>query len=532
MKANKIIFLTLVFVLSLSLIVSAQTPVKTTQPIREDITITELLSGKVVPEKTVNLPAEINGVVNEIYVSVGDKVNKGDKILEFDTRQLEIQKKQSEAGLAAAKANLAQLKKGASKEDIQTAEANYEQAQVSLESAKKSLDLIQKIYNDKTSLKQQLINSELQYKNAQKQLQSAEERVNQAEKALQQAEVGVRQAKNNLDQAQNDYERMQQLFKDEVISEKQLEGTKLQLENAQTAYENAQLQVENAEVSVQSARIAKEQAEISVDSSKQMYEIAQETFNNPTQLEQQLHQAKTQVEVSTVNVKIAKSNLEKVKKGADQEQIDAAQANVNQAEAGLEQVELQLSKAQITSPISAHIAAVNIEEAEMVGPGNPVVRLAVTDKLNVETDVTPDLRPYISQGDTVEVLVKNGTTNTYQGKIKTISPVTNPQNEAYPITVEVVEKNDKIYPGMFVDVQISKESARKALTLPIDAVVDLETFPHVFVVQDGEAVKINVGIGIVYNNKVEITDGLWEDDKVIIQGQQNLSDGQAVEVIE
>src|SRR6056297_1337317 len=159
MKANKILYITLIFVLSFSIITSAQTPVRTTQSMRENITISELLSGKVTPEKIINLPAEINGVVSEIYVSVGDKVKKGDKILEFDKSQLLIQKKQSEAGLAAAKANLAQLKKGASKEDIQTAEANYEQAQVSLDSAKKSLELIQKIFNDKTSLKQQLINA-------------------------------------------------------------------------------------------------------------------------------------------------------------------------------------------------------------------------------------------------------------------------------------------------------------------------------------------------------------------------------------
>lgn len=532
MKANKILYLTIILILSFSLLTGAQTPVKTIQPVREDITISELLSGKVVPEKIVNLPAEINGVVDNIYVSVGDKVNEGDRILEFDKSQLLIQKKQSEASLTAAEANLAQLIKGASEEDIQTAEANYEQAQVSLESAQKSLELIQKIYDDKTSLKQQLINSEMQYKNAQKQLQSAVERVNQAEKSLEQAEVGVRQAKNNLDQAKNDYERMQKLFKDNVISEKQLEGTKLQLENARSAYENAQLQAENAEVSIESARIAKEQADISVDTSKQMYDLAQQSYNNPTQLKQQLHQAQTQIEVSKVNVKIAKSNLEKVKKGPDQEQINAVQANVNQAEAGLEQVNLQLSKTTITSPISAHIALVNTEENEMVGTGNPIVRLAVIDKLNVETDVTPDLRPYISRGDSVEILVKNGKTITYEGIIKSISPVINPQNEAYPVTVEVVEKTEKIYPGMFVDIRISKESAREALTLPIDAVVDLETFPHVFVVQDGKAVKINIGVGIVYNNKVEVTDGLWEDDKVVIQGQKQLSDGQAVEVIE
>ncbi|MCF8001468.1 MAG: efflux RND transporter periplasmic adaptor subunit [Halanaerobiales bacterium] len=532
MKLNKILYITLIFVLSFSLITGAQEPVKITQPQREDIAVTELLSGKVIPEKTVNLPAEINGIVDKLHVSVGDKVNKGDKILEFDKSQLLIQKKQSEASLEAAQANLDQLQKGASEEDIQSAEANYEQAQISLESAKENLELIKEIYNDKTNLRQQLVNAESQFKNAEKQLESAEERVNQAKKSLEQAEVGVRQAENNLNQAKNDYERMQQLYEDNVISEKELEGAKLQLENARSSYENAQLQVDNARVSIESARIAKEQAELSLNTSEKMYEIAKENYNNPTQLKQQLQSAKNQVNVSEVNKKIAKINVDKVKKGADADQIRASKANVKQAEAGLERVEDQLSKAVITSPISAHIATVNTEENEMISQGTPVVRLAVTDTLNINTTVTSELRPLIEKGDTVDILVKNGKTRIFEGKIKTISPVIDPQNEAYPVVIEFTGDPQNVYPGMFVDVRISKDRAREALTLPVDAVLDLDTFPYVYVVEDGKVVKNNVEIGIIFDDIVEVKSGLAEDDQVIIQGQKRVQEGQSVEVIE
>src|SRR6056297_2673046 len=120
MKANKILYITLIFVLSFSIITSAQTPVRTTQSMRENITIAELLSGKVTPEKIINLPAEINGVVSEIYVSVGDEVKTGDRLLSFDKSQLLIQKKQSEAALEPAKANLRQIEKGASEMAVET----------------------------------------------------------------------------------------------------------------------------------------------------------------------------------------------------------------------------------------------------------------------------------------------------------------------------------------------------------------------------------------------------------------------------
>lgn len=532
MKLNKILYITLVLVLSFSLVAGAQVPVETTQPQREDIAVTELLSGKVVPDKTVNLPAEINGIVDKLHVSVGDKVNKGDKILEFDKSQLLIEKKQSQASLEAAQANLAQLQKGSSEEDIQSAEANYEQAQISLDSAKENLELIEEIYNDKSNLKQQLVNAESQFKNAEKQLESAEERVNQAQKSLEQAEVGVRQAENSLNQAKNDYERMQQLYEDNVISEKELEGAKLQLENARSSYENAQLQVDNARVSIESARIAKEQAELSLNTSEKMYEIAKDNYNNPTQLKQQLQSAQNQVNVSEVNEKIAKINVDKVKKGADVDQIKASEANVKQAEAGLDRVEDRLSKAVITSPISAQIATINTEENEMISQGSPVVQLAVTDTLNINTTVTSELRPYIEKGDTVDILVKNGQSRVFEGKIKTISPIIDPQNEAYPVVIELTGDPKDVYPGMFVDVRISKDIAREALTLPIDAVIDLDSSPYVYLVQDGQASKVDVEIGIIYNDIVEITNGLSENDQVVTQGQKKIQDGQSVEVIE
>jgi|AntRauTorckE6833_2_1112554.scaffolds.fasta_scaffold00042_52 multidrug efflux pump subunit AcrA (membrane-fusion protein) len=529
MKTNRILYITLVFVLSFSIMISAQTPVQTSRSVRENITITELLSGKVVPEKIINLPAEINGVVSKIYVSVGDEVNIGDRLLSFDKRQLLIQKKQSEAALNAAEANLRQIEKGASQEDIKTAEANYEQAKLALENAKEGLELVKEIFEDKTSLKQQLINSEMQYKNAQKQLQSAEDRINQAKKGLEQAEVGLRQAELNLNQAKVDYERMENLFEDNVISKKELEGAKMQLDNAQASYYNAQLQVENAQLSIESAQTAKQQAEISLNSSEQMYEIAQKTYNNPTQLRQQLQSIESQVEVSEVNIKIAKANLDKVKKGADEDQIKATKANVKQAEAGLEQTELQLSKADINSPVDAQIASINTEENEMVGPGTPVIRLAVTEKLNVETSITPELRPYVNKGDKVKIQTNN---NSYEAIIKTISPVVNPQTEAYPIIVEFVNSTDNIYPGMFVDISINKESTTNAVTVPIDAVVNLESSPYLYIVEESKAVRKDVEVGIVYGSRVEIVNGINEDDIVITRGQNNITDGQSVEVVE
>ncbi len=87
----------------------------------------------------VRVGSTVGGVVAEVLVREGERVEKGQVLMRFDPSDIEIQARQAEAGVAAAKAQLDLARKGARKEDIQAARELMKQARAGEEAAKADL---------------------------------------------------------------------------------------------------------------------------------------------------------------------------------------------------------------------------------------------------------------------------------------------------------------------------------------------------------------------------------------------------------
>lgn len=83
--------------------------------------------------KTVDLASKVTGRVKSIYIKKGDRVNKGDILIELDTPEVDAKAQQANAALILAMAQQEKAYNGARSEQIAMAKA--------------SLDLAQKTYN-------------------------------------------------------------------------------------------------------------------------------------------------------------------------------------------------------------------------------------------------------------------------------------------------------------------------------------------------------------------------------------------------
>jgi len=502
LSKNKLVFIiSFVLIFSVAISAGAATLVETVKPEIGDIRNFKKVTGSVEALKTINLPAELNGIVKQVNVEIGDEVEQGDELLVFNKDQLLIQIKLAEASLEMSRANYEQVKNGATVEELQRAEASYQQAVRSYEGAKENLQLMEELFNNKIALKQQLSGAASQLASAEKQLQKAEE--------------GYKQAKNNFDQSQREYERMQYLYQEEVVTEKQFELAKSQYQNAKSG--------------LNTAEISREQAKIAYQTAQNNYELTESTFNNPTQLKQQLASAQNQVRVAESSMHVAKAALEQTKKGARKEQIQASLAQVKQAEASLEQAKLRLEDATIKSPLSGIIAAVNIDEGEMIGAGQPVITVIEINEVYVAVDVTADIMVKLNKGDSVKVNIEN-MPGDLTGKVSNISPVTDPRSKAYPVKIRLANKENNIKPGMFAEVSFIKEFAENTLLIPITAVESLDQNPYVYLVENDKAVKKDVELGIRNDQYIEILTGVQAGDTVVSRGQSQLNTGDEVEV--
>lgn len=500
---NKTIILMALIIFIAAAYTSAAEVVEVTESIRDDISLSENLTGTISAAKSVNIPIELSGVADKVLVDVGDMVEKNQELVLLNQEKLKVQKKNAEAALESAQANYDQLLNGATAEEIKRVEASYEEAKKNLESAETNLRLMEEIFNEKRSLKQQLLNAEQQLDGAEQQLKTSKENLKQAE--------------TNFEQAKRAYERADELYSDNVISQKDFE-------DAESAYKNAESNLNNAESAVL-------QAERAFKTAEELYNLSRKNYNDPIELEQQLENTKSQYKSAQTNLRVAEANLSEVKRGAREEQKRASLARLRQAEAGLEEVEINLKDSVIKSPIKGTISQLNVESGELVSAGQPLLRVIDLEELLVEIDLTASSVSRINLGDKVNV--KPEIMQHYiEGQISSISPAANPESRTFRVEIKIENPGRRIKAGMFASVQITKGRAGDAVIVPIESVVDLNTdSPYLFVVENNRAVRKDIEIGIITDTQVEVLEGLNAEETVIIKGQNRIEPGAEVEVI-
>ncbi|MBD2449874.1 efflux RND transporter periplasmic adaptor subunit [Nostoc sp. FACHB-152] len=110
---------------------------KLTVPVEnKDVTLKITASGKVVPVQSVNISPKNPGVLAELYVEQGDRVQSGQVIARMDVGDLEAQILQTRANLAQAQAQLDEALAGNRPQEITQARARLSQAQAQLAQAR------------------------------------------------------------------------------------------------------------------------------------------------------------------------------------------------------------------------------------------------------------------------------------------------------------------------------------------------------------------------------------------------------------
>ena len=117
--------------------------VESIETIKEDITLSTILTARVTPFQEATIVPKIPGKVDVVYVQLGDKVKKGQELFALDAKDILNQVKQAEAAYKLMEANLRSSKK-------------------QLDNAMLNLERMQQLYEAGAIAKQQLEQAELQ----------------------------------------------------------------------------------------------------------------------------------------------------------------------------------------------------------------------------------------------------------------------------------------------------------------------------------------------------------------------------------
>lgn len=245
---------------------------------------------------------------------------------------------------------------------------------------------------------------------------------------------------------------------------------------------------------------------------------------------------KAAFEQAEANYDRAKRDFDRFKmlreeQSATESQKENAWTGFKVAEAQYIVARRQLHDTKVSTPISGIVSARNVELGTMVNDRMVVANVVDISRLKVKLNIAERDAFKLKTGDRVEVTTDVYPGVTFAGKITSVSAKAD-EGHTYP--VEITMDNSKDHPlkaGMFGRVSFVSLAQGEALAIPREALVGSMKDPRVYVV-DGSLARVRtIVVGGEAGTDLTVLSGLRAGESVVVNGQNNLKDSVAVQVL-
>ena len=254
--------------------------------------------------------------------------------------------------------------------------------------------------------------------------------------------------------------------------------------------------------------------------------------------------AKVDDELLRIELEATQANLAKLHKdqervanliegeAAPKNKIEDLQLGILAAEAKEKGLKKQIANTSIKAPMTGTLGMRFIERGSVIGPGIQIGQMTNLERLFLMVKVTERDVLYVQKGQSVVVNPDVYPGSNILGKVTNIGLRA---DNAFTYDVEIEVVNPKTAPlrgGMHARAIFTFNANRQGLMLPRKTIAGSLQDPKIFlVVRDSLAELRSITLGGIFGDKVEVTSGVKQGDRVVLTGQLNLSDGARVEVI-
>ncbi|MDQ2085680.1 efflux RND transporter periplasmic adaptor subunit [Herbivorax sp. ANBcel31] len=269
-------------------------------------------------------------------------------------------------------------------------------------------------------------------------------------------------------------------------------------------------------------------AEINLNDAKKAYDDARILYENGMASKQDFERAETGYELAKEQYESAKTAFEVTEARINKENTETAVAQLRQAEAAYDLAKTQLENTVVTSPANGYISALNVSEGEMASNASPSATVVDISTIIVDVNVGENIVNSIKTGDEYLVYIKSVQKEPFLGEVVSVSPNVDQMTQSYLTKIEVPNENKFIKGGMSAEVEIAFESKENVMTVPVESIINESGKSFVYVIDEDRAVRSEVSTGISSDKLIEISGDIKEGDRVIIKGQNFLSDNSRV----
>ena len=252
--------------------------------------------------------------------------------------------------------------------------------------------------------------------------------------------------------------------------------------------------------------------------------------------------AVTQAEASLAQAERERSLAERLAQSgsASRRSLEQAQDATSIATAALATARAQsrvtrrgLTEAVLRAPFAGTIVERRVEMGEYVAPGSPVAVLKDISALHADVLLDPREALDVTPGARVTARVFARPDERFEGEVLRVGEAVDAQTRRLPVEVEIRDPDRRLRPGLVARFEV--EIGEPSTVLTVDADTSFERFEltQVYVVDaDDVAHRRTVTLGPIRDGRSAVLTGLEEGERVVVEGQDRVLDGEPVRVVD
>lgn len=214
--------------------------------------------------------------------------------------------------------------------------------------------------------------------------------------------------------------------------------------------------------------------------------------------------------------------------------FNVADAHYKQAQARLEVAKNQTEYTQLHTDKGGVITSLDMEIGQVIVTGQTVINLSTPKEKEVVIAVPENHLDQLRHTDEIKITLWANQDSSYKGKIREISPSSDPVTRTYTVKISLVEADTRVQLGMTATVTIIQKKQGKIIRLPSSAIFQKNEQAAVWIYSpDTSTVQLQtIQVAEYQYDEVLINTGLKEGQIVVIAGVHKLHTGQKVRLLQ
>jgi RND family efflux transporter MFP subunit len=266
------------------------------------------------------------------------------------------------------------------------------------------------------------------------------------------------------------------------------------------------------------------------------------------EVDHQVDQAKADLIQLQANLDLAKHTLDRWQALAHdsvvtaldvdtkQATYDAAEGNLRSGQANYRRL-LQLQDYErVVAPFAGVVTSRTIDNGMLIDAGaassKPLFTVAGTDTVRVYVDVPQSAMAMVQPGQKAMVVIRELPQTAFEGTVVRNARALDAASRTLLTEVQIANPKRLLLPGMYAEVRFQIKTDGQTLVIPANALVVRTEGPVAAVVKSDNTVHYQkLELGRDFGTEVEITGGLDEGTRVVVNPSDDIREGVAVTVL-